>query len=144
MLRSGKRCMCTHWQPSERYGWNKAETSSTERSFHPRSTSKPKMATDNQAEMIGEQLSRMRDNLTARFERDEAELEHHEALNEEKFKAIWAAVNELQKARDDHESRLRGVNDQVINLKSSSTIVQAGQAMLSIILATIAAWLGSR
>jgi hypothetical protein len=45
---------------------------------------------------------------------------------------------------DDHEKRIRIVDDSVISNKTTTTLIQAGQAALTLIAAAIAAWLGSR
>lgn len=95
-------------------------------------------------ELFAAQLERLRDNLLARFERDESALAHHAELDAQHFKALWSAIERLEKIQGDHEARLRRVDDAVTALRSAGSLLQAGQAALTLIAAAIAAWLGGR
>ena len=57
---------------------------------------------------------------------------------------MQAQIDLLKQNNQDQENRIRKIDDLVISLKTSTTIIQAGQAALTLIAAAIAAWLGSR
>jgi len=44
----------------------------------------------------------------------------------------------------DQENRLRRIDDSVISNRASATLIQAGQAALTLIAAALAAWLGGK
>jgi hypothetical protein len=97
-----------------------------------------------EAQLIAEQLNRLRDNIDARLKRLEATIDHFQTLEVEKLNAIKTEINQLKAITNDHESRIRVVDDSVISLKTFATIAQAGQAALTLIAAAIAAWLGGQ
>jgi len=99
---------------------------------------------DLQAQLLHEQFQRLKDSLESRFQRIEKELNHHEELEAEKLQQIRADLQNTRRIMDDHEQRIRVVDDSVITNKTTTTIFQAGQAALTLIAAAIAAWLGSR
>lgn len=99
---------------------------------------------DLQAQLLHEQFQRLKDSLESRFQRIEKELKHHEELETEKLQQIRADIRSSRAIIDDHETRIRTVDDAVISNKTSTTLIQAGQAALTIIAASIAAWLGGR
>jgi hypothetical protein len=98
---------------------------------------------DSQSQLIAEQLNRLRDNIEARLKRVEASIDHYQKLDEEKILTARNEITSIKKDLDDHEARLRTVNNAVISLKSFATLAQAVQAALTLIAATIAAWLGA-
>jgi len=99
---------------------------------------------DPQFQLIAEQLGRMKDNIESRFQQIESTAAHEKELTADRFQAVRTDAEIRAKAVDDHECRLRTISDSVTSLKSSHTIGQTAQAVLSLILAAIAAWLGSR
>jgi len=99
---------------------------------------------DLQAQLLHEQFQRLKDSLESRFQRIEKELTHHEELETEKLQQIRADLLSTRRMMDDHEQRIRTVDDAVVTGKTSTTLLQAGQAALTLIAAAIAAWLGSR
>ena len=99
---------------------------------------------DLQAQLLHEQFQRLKDSLESRFQRIEKELNHREELETEKLQQIRADLQNARRMMDDHEQRIRIVDDSVITNKTTTTIFQAGQAALTLIAAAIAAWLGSR
>lgn len=99
---------------------------------------------DLQAQLLREQLYRLKDSLESRFQRIEKELNHHQELEAEKLQQIRTNIGSSRRILDDHEQRIRTVDDAVISNKTSTTIFQAGQAALTLIAVAIAAWLGSR
>jgi uncharacterized surface protein with fasciclin (FAS1) repeats len=99
---------------------------------------------DLQAQLLHEQFQRLKDSLESRFQRIEKELHHHQELETEKLQQIRSDLQNARRLMDDHEQRIRIVDDSVVSNKTSTTIFQAGQAALTLIAAAIAAWLGSR
>ena len=99
---------------------------------------------DIQAQLLTEQFNHFRDSIESRFRRIEKELRHHEQLEAEKLKAIRSNIEGIKYEMQDHENRIRKIDDLVISTKTTATIFQAGQAGLTLIAAAIAAWLGSR
>ena len=99
---------------------------------------------DFQAQLLTEQFNRLKDSIESRFQRLEKDLSHHNSLEAEKLAHIHSQINGINKLLEDHETRIRTVDDAVISAKTSATILQAGQAALTLIAATIAAWLGGR
>ncbi len=99
---------------------------------------------DLQARLLTEQFQHFRDSIESRFRRIEKELQHHEELENHKFKSVWSNLEGMKKEMQDHENRIRKIDDLVITNKTTTTIFQAGQAALSLIAAAIAAWLGGR
>ncbi len=95
-----------------------------------------------QAQLIAEQFSRLKDNIEARFHRIESLQSHSSELNSEKLAQIHSELVEIRKILDDHEARIRKVDDAVISQRSSSTMMQAGQVALTILASAIAAYLG--
>ena len=98
---------------------------------------------DLQAQLLHEQFQRLKDSLESRFQRIEKELKHHELLETEKLQQIRSDITTSRRLLDDHEQRIRTVDDAVISNKTSTTLIQAGQAGLTLIAAAIAAWLGA-
>lgn len=97
---------------------------------------------EHEAQLIGEQIARLRDNLQARFERDEAALIHQAQLTGSKLEALAGALEQERQVQADHENRLRRMDDEVIGMRSTGSLLQAGQALLTLIASAIAAWLG--
>ena len=99
---------------------------------------------ETQALLIAEQLSRLKDNIDARLKRLETSLEHYQALDREKLAFTHSEISKLKEDLKDHENRIRTMDDIVISFKTTTTIMQAGQAALTLIAAAIAAWLGGQ
>ena len=99
---------------------------------------------DLQIELLESQLKRLTDSIEARFQRIETNLNHHSTLDAEKLNQVKSDLSTLKTTINDHESRIRIVDDSVIANKTTTTLIQAGQAALTLIAAAIAAWLGSR
>jgi transposase len=99
---------------------------------------------DLQAQLLSEQFNRLKDSIESRFRRIERELEHHDKLETEKMNFIRNQLQEIQSDVDDHENRIRTIDDAVISGKTTSTLIQAGQAALTLIASAIAAWLGGK
>ncbi len=99
---------------------------------------------DLQAQLLTEQFNRLKDSIESRFRRIEKELEHHDKLETEKMNFIRNQLQEIQSDVADHENRIRIIDDSVISNKTTSTLIQAGQAALTLIASAIAAWLGGK
>lgn len=99
---------------------------------------------DLQAQLLSEQFNRLKDSIESRFRRIERELEHHDKLETEKMNFIRNQLQEIQSDVADHENRIRTIDDAVISGKTTSTLIQAGQAALTLIASAIAAWLGGK
>ena len=99
---------------------------------------------DSQALLIAEQLNRLRDNIDARLKRIEATVDHYQTLESEKLLAVKNDLKSMQDDISDHETRIRTVDDSVISLKTMATIAQAVQAALTLVAASLAAWLGGQ
>jgi hypothetical protein len=97
---------------------------------------------DTQVQLLTEQLSRFKDSIDAHLKHIEADLDHHQILEEEKLINMRADMAQIRKTLDDHETRIRTAIDAVTSLKTSTSIMQAGQAALTLVAAAIAAWLG--
>jgi len=96
------------------------------------------------AQLIAEQFNRLKDNIEARFHKIERQQVHDVDLNAEKLSQIHNQLVQIQKMLDDHEERIRTVDDAVIAQRSSTTIMQAVQVALTIIASAIAAYLGGK
>jgi len=99
---------------------------------------------DLQAKLLNEQLQHLSDSIESRFQRIEKELLHHEELENQKLHAVCDAMTEMKKDMLDHEKRIRRTDDRTISNRTSTTLIQAGQAALTLIAAAVAAWLGGR
>ncbi len=99
---------------------------------------------DATAQLIAEQLGRFRDQLEARMRRLEDDTSHNKELSIEKLLAIRDDIALVKEVQHDHETRIRSLVDAVIALRTTGGLVQAGQAVLTILAASIAAWLGVR
>ena len=99
---------------------------------------------DIQIQYLAEQLNRFKDSIDARLKRLEADLCHHQNLEEEKLANLKIEIKHMHDLLEDHEKRIRTVDDAVISLKTSTSLAQAGQAALTFIAAAIAAWLGGQ
>jgi DNA replication initiation complex subunit (GINS family) len=99
---------------------------------------------DLEAQLLTEQISRLKDSIESRFQRLEKDLNHHATLETEKMNLIKSEIAAIRKTIDDHESRIRTVDDSVISNKTTTTLIQAGQAALTLIAAAIAAYMGSK
>lgn len=99
---------------------------------------------DLQAQLLSEQFNRLKDSIESRFRRIEKELEHHDKLEAEKMNFIRNQLQEIRSDVADHENRIRTIDDSVISNKTTSTLIQAGQAALTLIASAIAAWLGGK
>ena len=97
-----------------------------------------------EAQLIAEQLNRLKDNIDARLKRLEATIDHYQSLDAEKMVGVKTEISQIKEDLKDHETRIRTVDASVISLKSYATIAQAAQAGLTLIAAAIAAWLGSQ
>lgn len=99
---------------------------------------------DTQAQLIAEQINRIKDNIDARLKRLETSLEHYQALDREKLDFTRSEITKLKDDLKDHEARLRSMDDIVTTQKTYQTIATAGQAALTLIASAIAAWLGGQ
>jgi hypothetical protein len=96
---------------------------------------------DATAQLIAEQLGRFKDALEARIGCLEDDQAHNKELTAEKLQAIKDDIAQVKEVQKDHETRLRSVADSVISLRTTGGLIQAGQAALTILAASIAAWL---
>ncbi len=99
---------------------------------------------DLQAQLLNEQFNRLKDSIESRFRRIEKELEHHNTLEAEKMNFIKNQLQEIQNDISDHETRIRSIDDAVISNKTTTSLIQAAQAALTLIASAIAAWLGGK
>jgi hypothetical protein len=99
---------------------------------------------DPSALLIAEQLGRFKDHFEARLRRLEDDQAHTKELTTEKLIAIKDDITQVKTVLQDHETRLRSVADAVISLRTTGGIIQAGQAALTILAASVAAWLGRK
>jgi hypothetical protein len=99
---------------------------------------------DPQYQLIAEQLGRLKDNIESRFRLIETNALHEKELTAQRFQEVTTAAAINTRAIEDHEARLRAVTDAVTSLRTAGSLAQAAQAALSLILAALAAWLGSR
>lgn len=99
---------------------------------------------DTQVQLIAEQINRLKDNIDARLKRLEVSLQHYQELDREKLEFTRAEIAQLRKQLDDHEARIRSMDDTVTTQKTLQTIIAAGQAALTLIASAIAAWLGGQ
>ena len=97
-----------------------------------------------QAKLIGEQFSHLKDNIEARLQKLETDLNHENELSAERRNQTKTQLRSIHKILDDHENRIRTVDDAVIAQHTTGSLLQAGQAGLSLVLSAIAAWLGQR
>lgn len=95
-------------------------------------------------DLLNSQINRLKDSIESRFQRLETNLNHHSTLDAEKLNQVKSDVSALKTLINDHENRIRIVDDSVIASKTTTTLIQAGQAALTLIAAAVAAWLGSR
>ena len=99
---------------------------------------------DLEVQLLTEQFSRLKDSIESRFQRIETDLNHHATLEMEKLSQVKADISAIRAILTDHEQRIRTIDDSVISNKTTTTLIQAGQAALTLIAASIAAWMGSR
>jgi hypothetical protein len=71
-----------------------------------------------QVQLIAEQISRIKDNSDARLKRLEVSLQHYQDLDKEKLEFTRAEIAQLRKMLDDHENRLRAMDDTVTTQKT--------------------------
>jgi len=95
-------------------------------------------------DLLNSQINRLKDSIESRFQRIEANLSHHSTLETEKLAQVKSDISAIKTLIKDHEDRIRIVDDAVISNKTTTTLIQAGQAALTLIAAAVAAWLGSR
>jgi hypothetical protein len=91
----------------------------------------------NETRLLAEQLSHTIDLLRGRIDALEAGLRHQEEMVDVRLAA-------LERSQADQETRLRASADAVVRLTTSTGLAQAAQAAFALILAAIAAYLGSR
>lgn len=99
---------------------------------------------DIQIQLLIEQLSRLKDTLSDQIQHTRLELQHHKNLELERLNLIKLQIEANRTNTSDQEARIRKIDDAVISYKTSSTIIQAGQAALTLIAVAIAAWLGGK
>jgi hypothetical protein len=99
---------------------------------------------DTQAKLLTEQLSRLKDSINSRLQQVSSELEHHKTLEIERLNLLRLQIKSNHDQTKDQEDRIRKIDDAVFSNKTMTTLIQAGQAALTLIAAAIAAWLGSR
>ena len=99
---------------------------------------------ENQYQLIAEQLGHMKDLIEARFKRIEGLIEHQCTLEKERLDVIRMDMVDIKVIAQDHETRLRLNTDNITVLKTNLTTAQALQATFTLVLAAIAAWLGSK
>jgi hypothetical protein len=99
---------------------------------------------DLEVQLLTEQFSRLKDSIESRFQRIETDLNHHATLESEKLNQVKSDISVIRTCTSDHEQRIRAIADSVISNKTTTTLIQAGQAALTLIAASLAAWLGGR
>ena len=99
---------------------------------------------DLEIQLLTEQFSRLKDIIESRFQRIETDLNHYATLETEKLNQVKSDISAIRAILTDHEQRIRTIDDSVISNKTTTTLIQAGQAELTLIAASIAAWMGSR
>jgi len=99
---------------------------------------------DIQAQLLTEQFSRLKDSIDARLRQIETELAHTKKLESERLLHITCQIQAVRDLSADQENRIRRIDDSVISNHASATLIQAGQAALTLIAAALAAWLGGK
>jgi len=92
--------------------------------------------------VITEQLGRLSDKIGARMAAIEIELAHHKELDGEKMDNLKASLADMRKVVDDHESRLRTVQDQTTRNQVILGLTSGGSLMASLA-ALIKAFMGT-
>lgn len=85
-----------------------------------------------QAQLLGEQLARLRDNLDARLERIETALQHHQALDDERHHFLEDQLGALRSELGDHELRLRSIGEGVTTFRTWVSVVSGGSLAASL------------
>ena len=91
---------------------------------------------------IANQLNIIDKTIDLRLRAIETNISNNSALQEERLNFLKCTVSNLETIIKDHEDRLRVLDNSAISLKSSFTLIQGLQVTLTIIAASIAAWLG--
>lgn len=88
---------------------------------------------ETQAQLIAEQLARLRDNIDARFNRIETALNHSAELDSQQRNFTLTQLNDLKALTQDHETRIRSATEGVTQFKAWSGFVSGSSGILSII-----------
>lgn len=91
---------------------------------------------------IANQLNIIDKTIDLRLRAIETNISNNSALQEERLNFLKCTVSNLETIIKDHEDRLRILDNSAISLKASFTLIQGLQVTLTIIAASIAAWLG--
>jgi len=94
------------------------------------------MGLDSENELVAERLVHALDLLRGEIRTISAELAHQEELNENR-------LTRLEKAEDDHETRIRSLQDGVTSFKVWSGLGNAGAGILSVVAIIRTSLLGS-
>lgn len=99
---------------------------------------------EHQIARISEQIARLHDRLDGRLNTQERMLRHHEAMAEERHKTLLEQLARLSAEQSEQDQRLRALDGGLARLQAVHPLIEAGQAGLTLLAASIAAWLGSR
>jgi predicted RNase H-like nuclease (RuvC/YqgF family) len=86
-----------------------------------------------QMQLIIEQLARMKDQINARIDRMEETIKHQAQLQDTRLVSVTGEIQSLRKMLDDHETRIRSVNDGVTSFKVFSGLASGGSSVLSVV-----------
>lgn len=81
---------------------------------------------DSQAQLIAEQLGRLRDSIFSRLDQLEERLNHHKELEAEQVQSIRKELAELRETTKDHEARLRANTDGVTRFQVWTSLASGG------------------
>lgn len=88
--------------------------------------------TDPQIQLVIEQIARMRDQLNARLSMLETQITHQGELNAQRLTGLAEDITRLNKCLDDHETRIRAVQDGVTGFKIVTGLGSGGSALMSL------------
>lgn len=87
---------------------------------------------ETQAQLIGEQLSRLADQLNHRITLLEQSLDSARELQAEKIDHLKGALDELKRESADHEARLRSAQDSLVGLRVWSSLLNGGSGIAAL------------
>ena len=86
---------------------------------------------------LSTELARALERMNGRMDVFDERMAHLEEL-------LGARLEDIETKQADQEERLRQASEGVVRLTTSLSLLQAGQAVFTLVLSTLAAWLGQR
>jgi hypothetical protein len=83
-----------------------------------------------EAKLLAEQLARYQDRFEAYLKSLEVQINHNQAMNNERLETLRSNIQTLSNSTVDHETRIRSLTDSAVTFRTWTTLI-SGSALIT-------------